>query len=97
MLFLIDVHPSSVCEKLGPKYASIPISELNKHRDFYEDLLRYMNTNFAKHFVHVWFSEVKMLLHLYSSYLFLCMVYCLLIFKTRVRLLGKFLLLTVRF
>ncbi|XP_057957770.1 fatty-acid-binding protein 2 isoform X2 [Malania oleifera] len=33
------VHPYSVCEKLGPKYASIPISELNKCRDFYEDLL----------------------------------------------------------
>ncbi|KAJ6354469.1 hypothetical protein OIU77_005139 [Salix suchowensis] len=38
--FGLYVHPSSVCEKLGPKYASIPIGELNKHRDFYEDLLR---------------------------------------------------------
>lgn len=34
------IHPYSVCEKLGPKYASIPVGELNKRRDFYEDLLR---------------------------------------------------------
>ncbi|KAL5853625.1 hypothetical protein ACOSQ3_008743 [Xanthoceras sorbifolium] len=34
------VHPSSVCEKLGPKYASIQVGELNKHHEFYEDLLR---------------------------------------------------------
>lgn len=34
------VHPFDVCEKLGPKYASIPVYELNKCRDFYEDLLR---------------------------------------------------------
>uniref|UniRef100_A0A5B7AAM5 Putative fatty-acid-binding protein 2 n=2 Tax=Davidia involucrata TaxID=16924 RepID=A0A5B7AAM5_DAVIN len=34
------VHPYDVCEKLGPKYASIPVSELNKRHDFYEDLLR---------------------------------------------------------
>jgi hypothetical protein len=53
LLFLIDVHPNSVCEKLGPKYASIPMGELIKHRDFYEDLLRYMNTDFAEHIVHV--------------------------------------------
>ncbi|KAK9273037.1 hypothetical protein L1049_017844 [Liquidambar formosana] len=36
--FYID--PYTVCEKLGPKYASIPVGELNKRRDFYEDLLR---------------------------------------------------------
>uniref|UniRef100_A0A9I9DEK3 Uncharacterized protein n=1 Tax=Cucumis melo TaxID=3656 RepID=A0A9I9DEK3_CUCME len=35
----IDVHPKSVCEKLGPKYASSPADELNERRDFYEDLL----------------------------------------------------------
>ncbi|CAA2961604.1 fatty-acid-binding protein 2-like [Olea europaea var. sylvestris] len=34
------VHPSDVCEKLGPKYACIPEYELNKRQDFYQDLLR---------------------------------------------------------
>ncbi|XVF35257.1 hypothetical protein REPUB_Repub18cG0129900 [Reevesia pubescens] len=34
------IHPFSICQKLGPKYASIPVSELNKHNDFYQDLLR---------------------------------------------------------
>ncbi|GAV69646.1 Chalcone domain-containing protein [Cephalotus follicularis] len=34
------VHPDSLCEKLGPKYASIPSSELKKQHNFYEDLLR---------------------------------------------------------
>ncbi|KAJ6406600.1 hypothetical protein OIU84_010169 [Salix udensis] len=34
------VHPNSVCKKLGPKYASVPMGELNKRREFYEDLLR---------------------------------------------------------
>ncbi|GLT25643.1 hypothetical protein SLA2020_007610 [Shorea laevis] len=34
------VHPYSICEKLGHKYASIPLSELDKHHDFYRDLLR---------------------------------------------------------
>lgn len=34
------VHLNSLCEKLGPKYASVPVDELNKCRDFYEDLLR---------------------------------------------------------
>lgn len=34
------VHPSSVCEKLGPKYASFSFDELNKRQYFYEDLLR---------------------------------------------------------
>ncbi|KAK1550126.1 hypothetical protein Q3G72_014207 [Acer saccharum] len=34
------VHPHAVCEKLGPKYASISAGELNKHHEFYEDLLR---------------------------------------------------------
>ncbi|KAI4380297.1 hypothetical protein MLD38_006503 [Melastoma candidum] len=34
------IHPNSVCEKLGPRYASIPTGELNKCRNFYEDLLR---------------------------------------------------------
>ncbi|XP_040999026.1 fatty-acid-binding protein 2 isoform X2 [Juglans microcarpa x Juglans regia] len=40
------VHPYSVCEKLGPKYASISVDELNKRNDFYEDLLR-ENINMA--------------------------------------------------
>ncbi|KAA3457940.1 fatty-acid-binding protein 2 isoform X2 [Gossypium australe] len=34
------IHPFSVCQKLGPKYASIPVNEPNKHNDFYQDLLR---------------------------------------------------------
>ncbi|CAK8569880.1 unnamed protein product [Lathyrus sativus] len=34
------VHPNSLCEKLGPKYASISSDELNDHNDFYQDLLR---------------------------------------------------------
>ncbi|XVE97772.1 hypothetical protein REPUB_Repub03eG0047600 [Reevesia pubescens] len=34
------IHPYSVCQKLGAKYASIPVGELNKHNDFYQDLLR---------------------------------------------------------
>ncbi|GMI97871.1 fatty-acid-binding protein 2 [Hibiscus trionum] len=33
------IHPYSVCQKLGAKYASIPVGELNKHSDFYQDLL----------------------------------------------------------
>ncbi|KAH1056932.1 hypothetical protein J1N35_034997 [Gossypium stocksii] len=33
------IHPYSVCKKLGAKYASIPVDELNKHNDFYRDLL----------------------------------------------------------
>ncbi|CAH8341846.1 unnamed protein product [Eruca vesicaria subsp. sativa] len=34
------VHPSSVCQKLGPKYASIPGSKLGTCDDLYKDLLR---------------------------------------------------------
>ncbi|TKY57997.1 Fatty-acid-binding protein 2 [Spatholobus suberectus] len=34
------VHPYSLCEKLGPKYASISADELNNRHDFYKDLLR---------------------------------------------------------
>ncbi|GMJ07565.1 fatty-acid-binding protein 2 [Hibiscus trionum] len=34
------IHPYSVCRKLGAKYAFIPVGELNKHNDFYQDLLR---------------------------------------------------------
>ncbi|XP_056176918.1 fatty-acid-binding protein 2 isoform X2 [Syzygium oleosum] len=33
------IHPYSVCKKLGPKYASMPISEVNKCQTFYQDLL----------------------------------------------------------
>ncbi|KAJ6824066.1 fatty-acid-binding protein 2 [Iris pallida] len=38
--FGLYVHPDSVCEKLGPKYASVPVSELKNRSEFYEDLLR---------------------------------------------------------
>ncbi|XP_010526032.1 PREDICTED: fatty-acid-binding protein 2 isoform X1 [Tarenaya hassleriana] len=34
------IHPSSVCKKLGPKYASFPPCKLDKYDDFYRDLLR---------------------------------------------------------
>ncbi|KAJ8750988.1 hypothetical protein K2173_016169 [Erythroxylum novogranatense] len=34
------VHPNSICKKLGPKYAGIPMAELNKRQEFYQDLLR---------------------------------------------------------
>ncbi|RDX98486.1 Fatty-acid-binding protein 2, partial [Mucuna pruriens] len=34
------IHPYSLCEKLGPKYASISADELNNRHDFYKDLLR---------------------------------------------------------
>ncbi|WRX32939.1 Chalcone isomerase - like 9 [Theobroma cacao] len=39
-VYAFDIHPYSVCQKLGPKYASIPAGELHKHNDFYQDLLR---------------------------------------------------------
>ncbi|KAK2989429.1 hypothetical protein RJ640_018747, partial [Escallonia rubra] len=34
------VHPYDVCKKLGSKYASIPATDMNKHQNFYKDLLR---------------------------------------------------------
>ncbi|CAL9748508.1 unnamed protein product [Musa acuminata subsp. burmannicoides] len=40
--FGLYVHPDSICEKLGSKYASVPVAELKNHSDFFEDLLRYM-------------------------------------------------------
>lgn len=37
--------------KIAPKYASIPGGELNKCREFYEDLLRYItDTDYEKQF-----------------------------------------------
>ncbi|KAF6138805.1 hypothetical protein GIB67_025967 [Kingdonia uniflora] len=44
--FGLYVHPDSICEKLGPKYASVPVNELNNRPDFYEDLLRNLQKNF---------------------------------------------------
>ncbi|CAL9106208.1 unnamed protein product [Musa acuminata var. zebrina] len=38
--FGLYVHPDSICEKLGSKYASVPVAELKNHSDFFEDLLR---------------------------------------------------------
>ncbi|KAJ0983815.1 hypothetical protein J5N97_002171 [Dioscorea zingiberensis] len=38
--FGLYVHPDSVCEKLGPKYASVPVPELMSRVDFFDDLLR---------------------------------------------------------
>lgn len=37
----LDVHPGSICEKLGTKYVSVPVNELKNHSDFFEDFLRY--------------------------------------------------------
>lgn len=37
----LDVHPDSVCEKLGPKYASVPVPDLTNRVEFFDDLLRY--------------------------------------------------------
>lgn len=37
--FGLYVHPDSICEKLGSKYASVPVAELKNHSDFFEDLL----------------------------------------------------------
>ncbi|MQL73678.1 hypothetical protein Taro_006010 [Colocasia esculenta] len=34
-----DVHPDSVCKKLGPKYSTIPAGDLKNSPDFYNDLL----------------------------------------------------------
>ncbi|KAL4590168.1 hypothetical protein LXL04_003090 [Taraxacum kok-saghyz] len=34
------VHPYDICNKLGSKYASLPKDEVNKHHNFYADLLR---------------------------------------------------------
>lgn len=38
--FGLYIQPDSVCNKLGSKYASVPVAELKDHPDFYEDLLR---------------------------------------------------------
>ncbi|KAK1308321.1 Fatty-acid-binding protein 2 [Acorus calamus] len=38
--FGLYIHPHSLCEKLGQKYASVPINELMNCPDFYHDLLR---------------------------------------------------------
>ncbi|XP_068663511.1 fatty-acid-binding protein 2 [Aristolochia californica] len=38
--FGLYIEPDSVCNKLGPKYASVPVNELNNRPDFFEDLLR---------------------------------------------------------
>jgi hypothetical protein len=34
------MQPQSICEKLGPKYASVPTTKLKDDPDFYNDLLR---------------------------------------------------------
>ncbi|TVU12170.1 hypothetical protein EJB05_45800 [Eragrostis curvula] len=38
--FGLYMQPNSVCEKLGPKYASVPTTKLMDSPDFYNDLLR---------------------------------------------------------
>jgi hypothetical protein len=36
------MQPNTICEKLGPKYASVPTTKLMGSPDFYNDLLRYL-------------------------------------------------------
>ncbi|KAF5186846.1 Fatty-acid-binding protein [Thalictrum thalictroides] len=38
--FGLYVQPDSICRKLGPKYASVPVGELNHRPEFFDDLLR---------------------------------------------------------
>ncbi|KAF6150431.1 hypothetical protein GIB67_023930 [Kingdonia uniflora] len=38
--FGLYVRPDSICENLGPKYASVLVNELNNRPDFYEYFLR---------------------------------------------------------
>uniref|UniRef100_A0A0A9DNP0 Chalcone--flavanone isomerase n=1 Tax=Arundo donax TaxID=35708 RepID=A0A0A9DNP0_ARUDO len=38
--FGLYMQPNSICEKLGPKYASVPTTKLMDSPDFYNDLLR---------------------------------------------------------
>ncbi|XP_051204371.1 fatty-acid-binding protein 2 [Lolium perenne] len=38
--FGLYMQPQSICEKLGPKYASVPTTKLKDDPDFYNDLLR---------------------------------------------------------
>ncbi|WOL20214.1 hypothetical protein Cni_G29018 [Canna indica] len=38
--FGLYVHPDSICQKLGSKYASVPVQELKNNSDFFEDFLR---------------------------------------------------------
>ncbi|XP_062233354.1 fatty-acid-binding protein 2-like isoform X1 [Phragmites australis] len=38
--FGLYMQPNSICEKLGPKYASVPTTKLMDNPDFYNDLLR---------------------------------------------------------
>uniref|UniRef100_A0A453PSN9 Chalcone--flavanone isomerase n=1 Tax=Aegilops tauschii subsp. strangulata TaxID=200361 RepID=A0A453PSN9_AEGTS len=38
--FGLYIQPDSICNKLGSKYATVPVAELKDHPDFYEDLLR---------------------------------------------------------
>ncbi|XP_008786652.2 fatty-acid-binding protein 2 isoform X2 [Phoenix dactylifera] len=38
--FGLYIQPDSVCEKLGPKYSSVPVGELQNRTEFFEDLLR---------------------------------------------------------
>ncbi|KAF7100087.1 hypothetical protein CFC21_101644 [Triticum aestivum] len=38
--FGLYMQPNTICEKLGPKYASVPTTNLKDDPDFYNDLLR---------------------------------------------------------
>ena len=43
------MQPSSIREKLGPKYASVPTDKLMENPDFYRDLLRYVEISVYHH------------------------------------------------
>lgn len=38
--FGLYVRPDTICKRLGPKYASVPVGELNNQPEFFDDLLR---------------------------------------------------------
>ena len=39
------MQPTSIWEKLGPKYGSFPTDKLMENPDFYSDLLRYIDNS----------------------------------------------------
>ncbi|PWZ09457.1 Aspartic proteinase [Zea mays] len=45
--FGLYMQPTSIREKLGPKYASFPTDKLMENPDFYSNLLRYIDISFS--------------------------------------------------
>ncbi|PWZ23625.1 Aspartic proteinase [Zea mays] len=48
--FGLYMQPTSIREKLGPKYASFPTDKLMENPDFYSNLLRYIDISFSSYF-----------------------------------------------